>query len=212
MQATLSRARNMISGITAATAVALGLVAVGFTSSRAQVPPPPILVEPLTPRSVFTDVVSGQFSIKLGGQVVCPPGLPPGPRPAPFFVPTQDCTGWVPNDHPLAGATHVVDMPDLSRTVVARITVQPGAQFPWHTHPGPVIVNIAEGALVYVEASDCIERPYPAGTAFVDPGHGHVHTAFNRSGVVTVIYATFFEVPDQGPLTITAGVQAPAGC
>jgi hypothetical protein len=32
----------------------------------------------------------------------CPPGTPPGPRPADFFVPSRDCTGWVPNDHPLA--------------------------------------------------------------------------------------------------------------
>lgn len=99
-------------------------------------------------------------------------------------------------------------MRDLSRTVVARITVQPGAQFPWHTHPGPAIVNIARGELVYVPASDCVARPYQAGTAFVDPGHGHVHTAFNRTGGVTVFYATFFEVPAQGPLTITEGVEA----
>src|SRR5919106_1523474 len=121
MQATLSRARNMISGITAATAVALGLVAVSFTSSRAQVPPPPILVEPLTPRSVFTDDVSGQFRIKQEGHVVCAPGQPPGPRPADFFVPTPDCLGWVPIGHPLAGGTeNVLNMPDLSRTVVVR--------------------------------------------------------------------------------------------
>jgi redox-sensitive bicupin YhaK (pirin superfamily) len=118
----------------------------------------------------------------------------------------------VPNDHPLAGAPDVLNMPDLSRTVIARITVQPGAQFPWHTHPGPVIVNIAQGELVYVEASNCIEQPYPAGTAFIDHGHGHTHTAFNRTSTVTVLYATFFEVPPQGPLTITEGVQAPAGC
>ena len=75
------------------------------------------------------------------------------------------------------------------------------------------VVNIAQGELVYVEASDCIERPYPAGTAFVDPGHGHVHTAFNRlGGVPVVLYATFFEVPAQGPLTITEGVETPADC
>jgi quercetin dioxygenase-like cupin family protein len=161
---------------------------------------------------VFTDDVRGQFISKDETQVDCGPGLPPGPRPAPFFVPSRDCTGWVPNDHPLAGAADVVNMRDLSRTVIARITIQPGAQFPWHTHPGAVIVNVAQGELVYVEASDCIERPYPAGTAFVDPGHGHSHTAFNRTGGVTVIYATFFEVPAEGPLTITEGIQAPAGC
>ena len=177
MQATLSRSRSMIFCVAAATAVALGLVAVGFTPLRAQAPPPPILVEPLTPRSLFTDDVRGQFRIKLDGH-----------------------------------GTNVVNMSDLSLSVVARITVQPGAQFPWHTHSGPVVVNIAQGELVYVEASDCIDRPYRAGTAFVDPGHGHVHTAFNRTGGVTVLYATFFEVPAQGPLTITDGVEVPAGC
>jgi quercetin dioxygenase-like cupin family protein len=30
----------------------------------------------------------------------------------------------------------VINLEDPSRTVVARITVQPHAQFPWHTHPG----------------------------------------------------------------------------
>ena len=211
MQATLSRPKNMMSGITAA--IALALVAVSFTPSRAQVSPPPILIEPLTPRSVFTDDVSARFTIKQGGHTVCAPGQPSGPRPADFFVPTSDCLGWVPIGHPLAGGTdNVLNMPDPSRTVVARITVQPGAQFPWHTHPGPVIVNIAQGELVYVEASNCIERPYPAGTVFVDPGHGHAHTAFNRTSGVTVFYATFFEVPAEGPLTVTQGIVAPANC
>lgn len=62
-------------------------------------------------------------------------------------------------------------------------------------------MNVAEGHLTYVEASDCVHKPYPAGTAFVDPGRGHVHTAYaGEEGAV--IIATFFEVPDTGPLTI----------
>ena len=48
---------------------------------------------------------------------------------------------------PGEGAT-VVNSKDASRTVVARFTVQPGAQFPWHTHPGPVTVNVTQGELV----------------------------------------------------------------
>ncbi|MEP6918066.1 MAG: beta-propeller fold lactonase family protein [Acidobacteriota bacterium] len=32
----------------------------------------------------------------------CPPGQPPLPSPGPGFVPTQDCLGWVPANHPLA--------------------------------------------------------------------------------------------------------------
>jgi quercetin dioxygenase-like cupin family protein len=110
---------------------------------------------------------------------------------------------------PGEGAT-VVNSKDASRTLVARFTVQPGAQFPWHTHPGPVIVNVTQGELVYVPADDCSQRVYPAGTAFVDPGHGHVHTAFNRTSQPTVLVATFYEAPAEGPLLIPA--PAPAGC
>jgi quercetin dioxygenase-like cupin family protein len=89
-----------------------------------------------------------------------------------------------------------VKVNDPSRTVTGRFTVQPGAQFPWHTHAGPVLVNVVEGTLVYVE-TDCGEHAYPAGTAFIDPGHGHVHTAFNPTAGETVFVATFFEAPPE---------------
>ena len=174
---TTSRARTVIFAIVGAIGITLALIGIGPSPTRAQQPIPPILLEPLTPRSAFTDDVRGQFRIKLEGH-----------------------------------GTNVVNMHDPSNTLVAKITVQPGAQFPWHTHPGAVIVNVAQGELVYVPASDCMERSYPAGTAFVDPGHGHVHTAFNPTDEVTVMYATFFEVPAVGPLTITEGVEAPADC
>jgi hypothetical protein len=109
-------------------------------------------------------------------------------------------------------ATQVANIQDPSRTVVAQLTVQPGAQFPWHTHPGPVIVNVAQGELVYVNASDCVHRPYPAGTAFVDPGRGNVHSAYNPLGEPTILVATFFEILKTGPLTVTEGVTPPADC
>jgi quercetin dioxygenase-like cupin family protein len=82
--------------------------------------------------------------------------------------------------------------------------VQPGAQVPWHSHRGPVIVNVVSGELTYRAADDCVDRKYPAGTAFVDPGHGHVHTAFNATSGVTVFVATFFSAPATGPLLIPA--------
>jgi hypothetical protein len=176
LKVSASRTRQTIYAIAALMAVALAVVTVDIAPSRAQAPPP-ILAEPLTPRSVFPDQASGQFRNKLSGH-----------------------------------GTDVVNMKDLSRTIVVRFTVQPGARFPWHTHPGLVVVNVAQGELVYVAASDCIARPYPAGTAFVDPGHGHVHTAFNRTEGVTVFYATFFDFPETGPLSITEGIEAPAGC
>ena len=105
------------------------------------------------------------------------------------------------------GGTEVVKVVDPSRTVTARFTIQPGTRFPWHSHAGPVVVNVAEGTLVFVE-TDCSEQAYPTGTAFVDPGHGHVHSAFNPTGGETVIVATFFEAPAEGSLLIPADTPA----
>jgi quercetin dioxygenase-like cupin family protein len=102
------------------------------------------------------------------------------------------------------GATTVVNNEDPSRTVVVRYTVQPGAQFPWHSHRGPVVVNIVAGALTYVPADTCAEHTYTAGQAFVDPGHEHAHTAFNPTASPTVFVATFFSAPAEGPLLIPA--------
>ena len=100
------------------------------------------------------------------------------------------------------GGTTVVHVDDPSRTVSIRYTVQPSARFPWHTHYGPVIVNIVSGSLTYVEAGTCDETTYSPGQAFVDAGHGHVHGAYNPGTEPTVLLATFFEAPETGALLI----------
>ena len=107
------------------------------------------------------------------------------------------------------GPTHVVNVEDPSHTVVVKYTVQPGAQFPWHSHVGPVVVNIVAGALTYIDAETCTEQTYTPGQAFVDPGQGHVHSAINPTGSPTVFIATFFDAPAEGSLLIPA---EPADC
>ena len=102
------------------------------------------------------------------------------------------------------GGTTVINVDDPSRTVVVRYTVQPGAHFPWHTHYGPVVVNIISGTLNYVTAGMWEGMPYRAGQAFVDSGHGHVHSAYNPGTEPMVFIATFFEAPETGPLLIPA--------
>lgn len=99
------------------------------------------------------------------------------------------------------GGTEIINLDDGSLTQTVRFTVQPGAMFPWHSHPGSVVVNVASGQLVYVPSDTCEERPYAAGEAFFDPGHGHVHTAYNPGPGPTVLVATFFGLPATGPLT-----------
>ena len=156
-------------------------------------------------------------AVPLVGANVLPSAAQQQPPPAPIATEfltsralfTDDVAAKFKIKRPGEGAT-VVNSKNASRTLVARFTVQPGARFPWHTHPGPVIVNVTQGELVYVPAEDCSRRAYPAGTAFVDAGHGHVHSAFNRTSQPTVFVATFYEAPAEGPLLIPA--QAPAGC
>jgi hypothetical protein len=75
-----------------------------------------------------------------------------------------------------------------------------------------VFVNVTHGKLIYVLASDCVERPYAAKSAFLDPGFGNVHAAFNGYYGETILIATFFNVPESGQLTITQGVTPPSNC
>jgi hypothetical protein len=103
--------------------------------------------------------------------------------------------------------TSVVNLGDASNFAVVRFTVQPGVRFPWHSHPGLVMVSVTQGELVFVYANDCVQRPYAMGTAFVDPGFGNVHYAFNRTAGETIIVATFLGVPP-APAPLTNAVDA----
>jgi quercetin dioxygenase-like cupin family protein len=96
----------------------------------------------------------------------------------------------------------VVDLDDASNLVVVEFTIQPGAVFPWHTHPGAVLINITEGDFVFMFAEDCVAREYGPGMALLDPGHT-VHTAFNPAqDRATVVMTTLLGVPEEGPLMI----------
>ena len=102
------------------------------------------------------------------------------------------------------GGTIVSNLPrDASSVVFAKVTWGPGGTSGWHTHPGPVIVSVAEGELELVNERDCVVRTYAAGEAFVDPGQGNVHVASNPSTTDdAVAYATFLGVPHGEPATV----------
>ncbi len=107
------------------------------------------------------------------------------------------------------GTREVVRIRHPSRTVTVRFVVQPGAQFPWHSHRGPVVVNVVSGEFTYVDEHNCAGVRYRAGTAFIDLGKGHVHTAFNGGDEPTVLVATFFRAPTEGDLFIPAEPACP---
>ena len=95
------------------------------------------------------------------------------------------------------GSTVVSNAPLAGQVLVQEITIAPGGTTGWHSHPGPVVVVVKAGTLTYVREAkgECIDTPYPAGTAFVDPGQGHAHTAFNLGSDNLVLMATYFDVP-----------------
>ncbi len=111
-----------------------------------------------------------------------------------------------------AHGTLVSTAPDAGEVIVQEITIAPNGTTGWHSHPGPVVVVVKAGALTYVreEAGACVESVYAAGTAFVDPGQGHVHTAFNRGTENLVLYATYFDVPAATSPRIDVEVVPPA--
>jgi quercetin dioxygenase-like cupin family protein len=163
--------------------------------------------------AIVTALACSEKAPTSSASVAAPPGVRPSDDalaidiPAPGGVAVQvlarsrfvddiDATFRLKLEH----ATEVVHVNDPSDVVMARITVQPGGSFGWHTHHGPAIVSLAAGELSIVHADDCSAQLYTAGQAFVDPGQGHVHVGFNAGTVETVAYVTFLDVPaGQGP-------------
>lgn len=148
------------------------------------------------------------LGLSVAGAATVLPASAQDPAPAPITLQPLGPRTSFPDDvsiqlkvKPEGSRTSVVKLRDASHLAVVRIVVQPGARFPGHTHPGPVIVSVAEGELTYVVAATCEERVYPAGTAFVDTGTD-VHTAYGSSSGVTTLFATFLGAPASGPLTL----------
>ncbi len=76
----------------------------------------------------------------------------------------------------------------------ATFELEPGDSFPWHVHPGPVLVSVVGGGeLSYMRGRDCVARPYAAGSVFLEPGP-EVHTAFNQGTETITLVGTFFDV------------------
>lgn len=92
------------------------------------------------------------------------------------------------------------------------VRIPPGAVYPWRTHPGPVLIRVAEGELVHRSAEYCVDREYRAGETLLDPGGGTVHTVYNPGTRHTRVVATVLGAPGDGPLTVPAVLPPPAVC
>jgi len=105
-----------------------------------------------------------------------------------------------------AGSQEVINVNNAQQTVVQKITIAPGGNTGWHSHPGPVVVVIEKGTMSFYDAEDptCTVRTYTAGQVFIDSGQGHVHIARNEGFENLVLLATYFDVPVGGLFRIDA--------
>jgi quercetin dioxygenase-like cupin family protein len=94
---------------------------------------------------------------------------------------------------------HVVNVHDADTLRMLKLEFPPGTGSPWHTHPQPLVIGVAEGELTVKWAADCEERTYRAGEALVD--FGAEIMAENKSDETAVLYLMVLGIPDGVPFT-----------
>jgi hypothetical protein len=79
---------------------------------------------------------------------------------------------------------------------IQTITFQPGGQSGWHSHPGPVFIQVVSGTMTFYDSNDptCTPIVRTAGQGFLDYGD-HAHIARNQSSAVAQNVVTYFAPP-----------------
>jgi hypothetical protein len=79
---------------------------------------------------------------------------------------------------------------------VQQIVFQPGGQSGWHSHPGPVFIQVVSGTMTFYESDDpnCTPIIRSAGQGFLDVGE-HAHIARNETGSTATNVVTYFAPP-----------------
>ncbi len=93
---------------------------------------------------------------------------------------------------------------------VQRIVFQPGGQSGWHTHPGPVFIQVVAGVMTFYESDDPDCRPIvrSAGEGYLDLGE-HAHIARNESGTVAENLVTYLAPPGAA---LRSDADSPGNC
>jgi hypothetical protein len=89
-----------------------------------------------------------------------------------WFSVRREAPGWV---------AEVEAGPALD-VAVQSIVFQPGGQSGWHTHPGPVFIQVVSGTMTFYESDDphCHPIVRTAGQGYLDTGE-HAHIARNEN-------------------------------
>lgn len=79
---------------------------------------------------------------------------------------------------------------------VQQIVFQPGGHSGWHSHPGPVFIQVVSGTMTFYESDDpnCTPIVRTAGQGFLDAGE-HAHIARNETMSPATNVVTYFAPP-----------------
>ncbi len=79
---------------------------------------------------------------------------------------------------------------------VQSIVFQPGGQSGWHSHPGPVFIQVVSGTMTFYMSDDptCTPIVRSAGQGYLDLGD-HAHIARNESSAPAQNVVTYFAPP-----------------
>ena len=85
-----------------------------------------------------------------------------------------------------------------------------GSSSGWHTHPGPVFIQVTSGTMTFYQADDpsCTPIVRTAGQGYLDLGI-HPHIAVNESGAQAENLVTYFAPPGA---TLKIMASAPPDC
>ncbi len=148
----------------------------GCKDSNDPVSPPSQLVPKSEP--VFT-VGSGSRSVLLGRATFSDPSDP-------VFKVKRITGDW----HVEIKSKPAFDL------AIQTITFQPGGQSGWHSHPGPVFIQVVSGTMTFYDSDDpsCTPVVRTAGQGFLDYGE-HAHLARNESSLEAQNVVTYFAPP-----------------
>lgn len=73
---------------------------------------------------------------------------------------------------------------------IQQLTIDPGGNSGWHTHPGPEYSVVKAGEVVLERSPACVPITVKAGEGFFNPG-GMPHIAHNDSTAPVEIYVTY---------------------
>ena len=79
---------------------------------------------------------------------------------------------------------------------VQTILFPPGASSGWHTHPGPVFIQVKSGTMTFYESDDptCTPQVRTQGQGFLDLGD-HAHIAVNQTTAPAENVVVYFAPP-----------------